>query len=74
MISYKDRSFCSSDCINTQCPRNYTDEMEIHNTTTVNLPVAFSDFSKGCDEYMSPEDAGEIDEDELIDIVEGNGG
>lgn len=56
MISFKDRTFCSAKCSNTNCYRNFTDEL--HQQARLwwshdpdNAPVAFSDFSKDCQEY-----------------------
>jgi hypothetical protein len=56
-LCYKDQTFCSSDCKNDKCFRNYTDV--IHEAARKwwshdpdNAPVAFSDFSKTCPEYV----------------------
>jgi hypothetical protein len=29
MISYKDMTFCSAQCRNLDCPRNYTDDIHL---------------------------------------------
>lgn len=55
MICYLDKTFCSSDCKNQHCSRFWTDE--IHQAAKEwwggdNAPVAFSDFSKTCPEYI----------------------
>ena len=49
-------TFCSSDFINVYCHRHWTDELQqaagrwwTHDPN--NAPVAFSDFSKNCDQY-----------------------
>lgn len=58
MICYKDMTFCSSDCINTICHRNFTEEEAIKSVKwwgSPDAPVAFSDFSKDC-EYYKPEE------------------
>lgn len=56
MICYKDMTFCSAECRNYNCPRNYTDD--IHQAAREwwggdhdDMPVAFSDFSDTCEEY-----------------------
>lgn len=56
MMCYKDRTFCSAKCKTYNCNRNYTDAIrqearEWWNHDPDNVPVAFSDFSKGCKEY-----------------------
>jgi hypothetical protein len=50
-------TFCSSDCVNRNCRRNYTDDIHLaarawwsHDPD--NAPVAFSDLSKDCPGYM----------------------
>lgn len=57
MISYKDQTFCSAQCKKFHCHINYTDE--IHEAAKrwwphdpENVPVAFSDFSSTCKEFM----------------------
>ena len=59
MICFLDRTFCSAPCRNHNCHRNYTDE--IHEAARRwwdhdpdNVPVAFMDFSKTCEEYQKP--------------------
>lgn len=55
-ICYKDRTFCDSDCKNTDCFRNFTDDerrgarMWWHHDPD-NAPIAFADFSETCEEY-----------------------
>lgn len=55
MISFKDRSFCSSRCANQTCPRFFTDEL--HEAASKwwggdDAPVAFMDFKAGgCKEW-----------------------
>jgi hypothetical protein len=54
MICYKDMTFCKSDCINTNCFRNWTEEKSKDAKKwwgSDNAPVAFSDFSKDCKDY-----------------------
>lgn len=57
MICYLDRAFCSAACANHNCPRHFTDEIQLaarewwsHDPD--HAPIAFSDFSKDCEEYM----------------------
>ena len=56
MISYKDRTFCMSDCVNKDCDRFYSKEVVegarawwSHDPD--NAPIAVTDFSKRCGEY-----------------------
>lgn len=56
MISFRDRTFCSAKCSNTDCPRQYTDALHQQARSwwshdPDNAPVAFSDFKEGCKEY-----------------------
>ena len=55
MICYKDMTFCLSDCKNAYCERHWTAEKSESARRWWggdNAPVAFSDFSKRCDEYQ----------------------
>ncbi len=59
MICYKDMTFCSSNCVNDKCFRHWTDEL--HEGARRwwaplpgDAPVAFSDFSLTCKEYIKP--------------------
>ena len=58
-LCYKDKTFCASDCVNTGCWRNFTDE-ERENSIKwwggEDAPIAMADFSKGCDGYRKPRD------------------
>jgi hypothetical protein len=57
MINYKDRTWCGSDCINTDCPRNMTpDEYDRAKVWwgSVPVPIAFADLSKDCPDYIAP--------------------
>lgn len=54
-LCYKDQTFCASDCKNDTCFRHFTDET--HEAARKwwggdNAPIAFSDFSKTCPEYV----------------------
>lgn len=53
MLCYKDRTFCNSDCINTECYRYY-DEGVAQDARNFGLPVALADFHKTCDYYLPP--------------------
>ena len=56
MICFRDMTFCASDCVNTACRRHFgEDEREAANKWMENPPLAWSDFSKGCDEYVKPD-------------------
>jgi len=52
MICYKDQTFCFSDCVNTKCFR-YISEDVISKSVKLDLPLAQSDFSGDCNEYIS---------------------
>ena len=61
MICYKDKTFCGSDCIMTECHRFFSAETRrgarawwSHDPD--NAPVAFSDFSKSCPHYKGVKD------------------
>jgi hypothetical protein len=55
-MCYKDMTFCNALCANEGCPRNYT--KEAHEAAkrwwSDNAPVALSDLSEGCPEYVMP--------------------
>lgn len=53
-MCFRDRSYCSANCKNLNCDRNFTDEL--HEAARKwwggdNAPVAFMDFSPTCQEY-----------------------
>ena len=50
MLSYKDRTFCKSDCTNTDCSR-YVFEAVEKAAAQVGLPIAYADFSDTCKDY-----------------------
>lgn len=57
MMCYKDRKFCSAQCKNDKCDRQFTDE--IHEAARKwwggdDAPIAFMDFSTTCQEYQKP--------------------
>lgn len=60
MICYKDKTFCSSDCVNTQCFRYFSPEdREGSHKWAESLgkdyaPIAWSDYSGSCPLYKSP--------------------
>jgi hypothetical protein len=59
MICFLDRSFCSSDCINSECKRCFTDDLRERAKTwwgdaPGEVSVAFADFKSGCPSYMAP--------------------
>lgn len=51
-LCYKDQTFCKSDCTNMECFRYYDSGVE-KDAQEFGLPVALSDFSKGCKHYVS---------------------
>lgn len=54
MICFRDMAFCSARCANTDCRRNFTDELRKAAREwwgSEGAPVCFSDFRTGCDEY-----------------------
>lgn len=57
MMCYKDLTFCSAQCKNDKCDRQFTDE--IHEAARKwwggdDAPIAFMDFSTTCQEYQKP--------------------
>ena len=59
MICFKDRAFCSSDCVNTSCFRHFGEDdraeaKEWWKGMRDNPPIAWSDFSAGCPWYKKP--------------------
>lgn len=58
VMCYMDMTFCSSDCTRKDCKRHF-DEQDRQNAVlwwgTDNPPVAFSDFSSMCKDYLKPE-------------------
>lgn len=61
MMSYKDRTFCDSDCVNKSCYR-YLGEYQREGARQWwshdpdNAPIAWADFSGHCEEYMEPKE------------------
>lgn len=56
MICYKDMTFCRAKCKTTDCKRNWTLEKSAAAKEwwgSDGAPVAFSDFSKDCPDYVS---------------------
>ena len=56
MICYRDMTFCASDCRNTQCRRHFgpaerEGARKWWGHYPDNAPVAFSDYSKDCEDY-----------------------
>lgn len=55
MICFRDMSFCSAECGNASCRRNFTDEQAKAAREWwggPDAPVAFSDFSDGCEDFI----------------------
>ena len=58
MMCFRDMTFCNSDCVNSKCPRHFGDEERtkaIEWWGNDKAPVAFSDFSNNCKEYINKE-------------------
>lgn len=63
MLCFRDTSFCSSDCINTACSRHFSPDDEAAAKEWARrsgfdegeMPVAWADYSDGCEEYRKPE-------------------
>lgn len=58
MMCYKDKTFCSSDCVFKECPRFFGEEERegarrwwSHDPD--NAPIAFADFSPSCILYTT---------------------
>lgn len=61
MMCFNDMTYCGSDCTNQQCSRHFgpDDEAEAKRWWGGdNAPVAFSDFSNGCEHYKQPKEGG----------------
>ena len=61
MLCFRDMSFCGSDCSNTACHRHFGPDQEAAAKAWAKrsgfkdgAPVAFSDFSEGCNDYTAP--------------------
>lgn len=60
MICYKDRTFCSSDCVNTKCFRYFGQQEREGSQKWAELmeldyaPIAWSDYSDSCPLYERP--------------------
>lgn len=55
MICYRDKTFCSASCLTVDCHRQFTaDDRERAERWwgKPGAPVAFSDFSQRCAEYL----------------------
>lgn len=60
MLCFRDMTFCSAECQNKKCERNWglrdkSDYDKWSESFTGGGPVAFCDFSSGCEEYKSYE-------------------
>lgn len=53
MIVYKDRTFCLSDCTNSECSK-YFDAGVNKDAQDAGLPVSLADLSKTCTSYTPP--------------------
>ena len=64
MMCYRDMTFCSGACQNNHCPRLWSDELqkradEWWKGMDGDAPVAFSDFTDTCPDYIPTEKADE---------------
>lgn len=58
-LCWKDRTFCSSDCVRKDCFRYFGPEQKEQAEKwwgDSNAPVAFSDFTDTCGLYQKPEE------------------
>ena len=55
MLCYKDKTFCMSDCTNSECSRFVYPELQ-KEAENFGLGLALSDFSGRCDGYKPKED------------------
>lgn len=59
MICFRDMTFCGSDCTNSACRRHFGPDEKAAADRWWGLdgeaPVALSDFSETCPDYMPPE-------------------
>jgi hypothetical protein len=53
-LCYKDRTYCESDCANTRC-RRFIYKTLFKEAEDFGLPVAVSDFSPDCIDYVKKE-------------------
>ena len=51
MITYRDRTFCSAECKNEQCPVILTKDIMVA-AKLENLPISIADYSLGCEAYI----------------------
>jgi len=54
-MSYRDKTFCGSDCENESCHRFITESVW-DNSEELGLPLAQVNFSSECDEYIKPKE------------------
>jgi len=65
-ICYRDMTFCASDCTNTACRRHFGPAQaegarRWWSHDPENAPVAFSDFSDTCSDYIAARETKEDD-------------
>ena len=56
MITFRDTTYCSSDCLNTSCERNELNEKRDRERlpSLDEVPTAWCDFSHDCPDYVNP--------------------
>ena len=66
MMCFRDRTFCSAPCSNTECSRNYNPTVRrqamdwwasASNPSGEGVPIALGDFSMGCEEYIKKDES-----------------
>jgi hypothetical protein len=58
MICFRDRQFCASDCVNSDCYRNFSDEQKAAAEKWwggPDAPIDLADLSDGCADYKPGE-------------------
>jgi hypothetical protein len=61
MMCFRDTTFCASNCSNTSCTRHFGEDDKAAAKAwaerlglTDGAPIAFADFSPGCNDYIAP--------------------
>ena len=57
MITFRDTTYCASDCTNQDCPRHKSQEMKDRERLPglAEIPTAWCEFSHDCPDYKAPE-------------------
>jgi hypothetical protein len=57
MITFKDKTYCQSDCNNLRCSRNAEEVRAFIRDNSIidqDVIVSYGDFSRDCTEYIAP--------------------